>query len=80
MAINESTISLAISTYIKGVNPDRSTENDTEMVNFSNELASIIADAIKSADLTIATGLVNVTGTAAAQSNPAPIIVNGGLS
>ena len=80
MAINEATISLAISTYIKGVNPDRSVENDTEIGSFSDMMAGVVSDAIKSADLTIATGLVNVTGTAAAQSNPAPISVINGLS
>lgn len=47
---------------------------------FISGLADIIIDTIKTADITIATGLVQTQGSPAAQANIAPIIVLGGLS
>ena len=69
MAINEATISTAISTYIKGTN--ESGVADTAIEDFSDKLAEVISDAIKSADISIPIGGIQVQGTAAAQSNVA---------
>ena len=49
-----------------------------------DRLAGVIADRvdayIKTLTITIATGLVQVEGTAVAQQNVAPIVISGGVS
>ena len=49
---------------------------DQAITKFSDELASIIADAIKSATITAPPGSIIVVGGPTTQSNPAPIIFN----
>ena len=53
---------------------------DTAMGNLADEIATEVDKYIKTLTLTIATGVVQVEGTAAAQANVVPIVVNNGVS
>lgn len=53
---------------------------DTAMQNLADAIATEVDKYIKTLTLTIATGLVQVEGTAVAQANVAPIVVDGGVS
>lgn len=53
---------------------------DKSMENLANAMATEVDKYIKTLTLTIATGLVQVQGTAAAQANVVPIVVNNGVS
>lgn len=53
---------------------------DKSMENLANAVATEVDKYIKTLTLTIATGLVQVQGTAAAQANVVPIVVSNGVS
>ena len=53
---------------------------DKSMENLANAVATEVDKYIKTLTLTIATGLVQVEGTAVAQANVAPIVVDNGVS
>lgn len=53
---------------------------DTSMQNLADAIATEVDKYIKTLTLTIATGLVKVEGTAVAQANEEPIVVDGGVS
>lgn len=59
---------------------DLDTMLDTAMQNLADAIATEVDKYIKTLTLTIATGLVQVEGTAVAQSNVVPIVVDGGVS
>lgn len=82
MPILEPTISAAIQAMTNNLNADvpaESRDTDAEK-KFADDLAKVIADAIKSADLTIPAGTIITTGSAATQTQSVPGIVTGGLS
>ena len=70
MAISETGISTAIELFIT-TSTDGSvvTDKSVAIKNFADELSTIIADAIKSADVLIPIGGIQPQGTALAQSN-----------
>lgn len=53
---------------------------DKAMENISNAIAEQVDAYIKTMTITIATGAVQVQGTAAAQSNATPIVIENGVS
>lgn len=53
---------------------------DEAMGNLADAIASEVDAYIKTMTITLATGVVQVEGTAASQSNAAPIVVDGGVS
>ena len=59
---------------------DLNTMLDTAMQNLADAIATEVDKYIKTLTITIATGLVQVEGTAVAQSNVVPIVVDGGVS
>jgi hypothetical protein len=57
------------------------TENSTQArQNFANELGNLIDAYVKSATYTIPPGAIIVTGSAATQTNPNPIVLNNVIS
>ncbi len=55
-------------------------DSDAIRTQFAQSLSDAMEDFVKTASITINPGLIQVTGTAAAQSNPAPIVIANGLS
>lgn len=75
MALNKPTFIASIKTLLDTTFADTG-NSQTARDNFANELADRIDAYIKSATITIPSGAVIVTGTAATQNNPEPIVLN----
>lgn len=57
------------------------TENGAQVrIDFANSLGDLIDAYVKSARITVPSGVVLVSGTATNQSNPAPIVLNNVIS
>ena len=83
MALVKSTLATAIksaldSAYAQAVNPEA--DNEAIKTNFSNAIADAFDDYVKTAQLTLPAGSIQVQGTAAAQSNGTPLIIPTALS
>lgn len=88
MALDLETFKIDLKASLKGAaesnkaltGDDLDTMLDTAMQNLADAIATEVDKYIKTLTLTIATGLVQVEGTAVAQSNVVPIVVDGGVS
>lgn len=77
MPIVQATIEAQIErllTETEGLSPDEA------KVQFKKQLATIIVNAIASATITIAPGLIITVGSATTQTNTTPVVVQKGLS
>lgn len=77
MAVNEVLISGKIREFITQQQGTPKEDADQAIKEFSDELAGIIKEAILSMTITIQPGQIQVTGSAAAQTNAAPVILQG---
>ena len=77
MAVIEQTISGKIKTFITQQQGSEQEDSDKAIQEFSDEMASIITEAILSMTITIQTGQIIVVGSATTQANPAPLVLQG---
>lgn len=77
MALNEILIEEQIGELIDSTT---TLELEESKAKFKKDLASIIVNAIKSAQLTIPSGAIITTGSALTQTNAAPVVVISGLA
>jgi hypothetical protein len=83
MALDKSTFKMDLKTDLLAMAAANKADGVTPE-EAMDRLAGVIADRvdayIKTLTITIATGLVQVQGTAAAQQNVVPIVITGGVS
>ena len=83
MSLNKTTLNNAVKAAIDAAftaAAQPGAVNNTIRTNYSTSITDAIDDYIKGMRITIPSGAINVTGTAAAQSNPAPIVLNNAVS
>lgn len=82
MPLLEATISIDVKIVYDNAESDSIAGDTPAMVKqaSADDLATAIANAIKSLRITIPPGAIVVTGTAATQSNPNPIILDSVIS
>lgn len=79
--LEKGSISNPLVSFITESNSKNQDDPAKSILEFSEKLEELIFTAIKSATITIPSGLVTVTGSPATQTNPQPIIIEtGGLT
>lgn len=63
-----------------GKNSKNGVTVDTAMENLANAIAGEVDAYIKTATITLVSGIIQVQGSPSAQANVAPIVVNNGIS
>lgn len=77
MALAKPTIEAQIETLLTGVAGMELAEARTA---FKQQLAQIIVDAIKSATITVKSGVVQVTGPSGVSTNAGPIVISDSIT
>ena len=83
MALNLTTFKSNLKSSLKTAaeaNAQNGVSLDTAMENLANAIAAEVDAYIKTMTITILSGMIQVEGTAAAQSNVAPIVIDNGVS
>lgn len=83
MALNLTAFKSSLKAALKEAADDNSADGvtlDEAMGNLADAIASEVDAYIKTMTITLASGVVQVEGTASAQTNVAPIVVDGGVS
>lgn len=71
--INTNNIKNEIAGFIKNQSESPQEDQNKAIDDFATKLAQVITEAIKSADLTIPPGMIQVVGSPSAQANVNPI-------
>jgi len=79
MSLKATTLSNDMKAFITQVNALKQEDKDKAIDEFCQKLESVVYTAIRSLTLTIPSGAIQVVGQGSA-TNPAPIVLTGGIS
>jgi hypothetical protein len=79
MALNKANLQNGIETLLTDLYQTTNTSAEAHQ-EFASRLANLIDNYIKDATITIPAGFLVVVGSATTQQNPAPILINNGVS
>lgn len=80
MGLEKGKLKKGLSDFIKGVAKMKQEDQDKAIDNYAEMMENLVYDAIRSATVTIPSGAIKTQGSATAQANGAPVVVENGIS